>query len=209
MTLADKFTSTRFILAPVFFIIYLLPGYFIPFFSVIWPSIEKNSLFVNTSWAVPVLWIIFVFSEITDMLDGMIARKQREVSDFGMLFDPFADTLTQITYFLCFVLDGIFPPLLFLVVLYREFSILFVRNLMLKKGVTLGARISGKVKTVSYILAGALALLASSIVRLGFNGEFYKWVLMAARAVFVVSVIIAVLSFIDYLLVFLKTSENN
>jgi phosphatidylglycerophosphate synthase len=38
------------------------------------------------------------------MLDGMIARKQGEVSDFGKLYDPFADTLTQITYFLCFVI---------------------------------------------------------------------------------------------------------
>ena len=187
MTLADKMTASRLVLSPIFFVIYLFFGAF---------------------WTVPVLWILFIVSEITDMLDGMIARKQGEVSDTGKLFDPFADTLTQVTYFLCFVIDGILTPFFFLLVLYREFSISFVRNLMLKKGVTMGARMSGKVKTVSYITAGALALLAASIARLGFDYEIYRWALIAARAVFIFSVAVAVFSFIDYLAVFFKTSEG-
>jgi CDP-diacylglycerol--glycerol-3-phosphate 3-phosphatidyltransferase len=94
-------------------------------------------------------------------------------------------------------------------VLYREFSILFIRNLMLKKGITLGARMGGKIKTVSYILAGALALLASSVVRIGISGPFYKWLTMAAVGVFIVSVIFAVVSFFDYISVYNKTPEKN
>ena len=146
-----------------------------------------------------------MFSEVTDMLDGMIARKQGEVSDFGKLYDPFADTLTQITYFLCFVIDGILPPVFFLMVLYREFSILFVRNLMLKKGITMGARIGGKIKTVSYILAGGLALLASSAVRLGMGAELFRWLVLASRVAFILSVLIAILSFIDYIVIYTKS----
>ena len=208
MTLANKLTSTRLVIAPVFFIIYLFPGHFSTFFYYIFPSVDGNSLFLSAKWTVPALWFLFILSEITDMLDGMIARRQGEVSDSGKLFDPFADTLTQITYFLCFVVDGIFPPFFFLIVLYREFSILFVRNLMLKKGVTMGARMSGKVKTVFYIIAGALALLASSVDRLGFFIEFSHIFKIAARAGFIFSVAIAVFSFIDYLLLFVKTSDG-
>jgi CDP-diacylglycerol--glycerol-3-phosphate 3-phosphatidyltransferase len=193
MTLADKITSTRLILAPVFFIIYLLPRFF--------PSITE--LF----WTVPVLWVLFLLSEISDMFDGMVARKREEVSDFGKFYDPFADTLTQITYFFCFVIDGILPALLFLAVLYREFSILFIRNLMLKKGTTLGASWSGKIKTVTYIVAAGLALLASSVLRLGFDSALYRWLIIAATAVFILSVIIAVISFIGYLLAYLKAPE--
>ena len=204
MTLADKVTSTSLVLAPVFFIIYFLPVIFSTVFSLPLP----NSPLVGTAWTVPILWFLFVLSEVTDMLDGMIARKQGEVSDFGKLYDPFADTLTQITYFLCFVVDGILPPVFFLVVLYREFSILFVRNLMLKKGITMGARIGGKIKTVSYILAGGLALLASSVIRLGLGTEFFRWIVLASRVVFIFSVIIAILSFIDYLVVFAKSPEG-
>ena len=207
MTLADKVTASRLVLSPVFFVIYLLPRFFPSIFAAQPPSGELNSLFVGAPWTVPVLWILFVGSEITDMLDGMIARKRGEVSDFGKFFDPFADTLTQVTYFFCFVIDGILPPFLFLAVLYREFSILFIRNLMLKKGITLGARIGGKIKTVTYVLAGGLALLVSSMVRLGIGGTFYRGLTIAAEGVFMVSVIFAVVSFFDYVSVYNKAGR--
>ena len=187
MTLANKVTSIRLILAPIFFVIFITQG---------------------SSWTVPILWIIFIGSELTDLLDGIIARKKGEISDFGKLYDPFADTLTQITYFLCFVIEGIFPPLLFLVVLYREFSVLFVRNQLLSRGITLAAGKGGKVKTVTYVLSGALALAASSIIRLGYN-EFdfnlYGLISCIAAVVFLISVIIAIISFVGYVSILLKT----
>jgi CDP-diacylglycerol--glycerol-3-phosphate 3-phosphatidyltransferase len=120
MTLADKITTLRLILAPFFFFVYLLP--------VLFPA-----GFVNGShWTVPVLWILFICSETTDLIDGKVARKRMEVSDFGKLYDPFADVLVMITYFLCFVVTGILPAIFFLLVLYREFGILFIRILMMK-----------------------------------------------------------------------------
>ena len=194
MTLADKITSSRLIMAPLFFVIYLLPRFF--------PSA------VPALWTVPVLWILFVASEISDMLDGKVARKRGEVSDFGKLYDPFADTLTQITFFLCFVLDGILPAFLFLIVIYREFSVLFIRNLLLRSGITLAARMSGKIKTVIYIIAAALALLAYSLHHLGLGAEFYRWAVIAAKTVFIVSVVVSIISFIEYFMIFLKNSEK-
>jgi CDP-diacylglycerol--glycerol-3-phosphate 3-phosphatidyltransferase len=191
MKLADKVTSIRIILAPVFFVIYLLPHLF--------PSVSFGTL-----WTVPVLWGLFIGSEITDMLDGMIARKRGEVSDFGKFFDPFADTLVQVTYFFCFVIDNILPSILFLAVLYREFSILFIRNLMLRKGVAMGARISGKIKTITYILAGAFALLASTATRLGLNNTYYRVLCAISVVIFMVSVIMSLLSFFDYYSVYKK-----
>jgi len=208
MNLADKITSIRLILAPIFFIVYLLPRFFPSLFAMIPPQGGENLTYIGASWTVPALWILFLLSEFTDFLDGIIARKRGEMSDFGKLFDPFADTLTQITYFFCFVIDGILPPLLFLAVLYREFSILFVRNLMLRKGIALGARMGGKIKTFTYVLAGGLALLASSVVRIGFGGGVYRGLTLAAEVVFIVSVVIAVVSFFDYLSVYIKASKN-
>jgi CDP-diacylglycerol--glycerol-3-phosphate 3-phosphatidyltransferase len=196
MTLADKITTSRLFLAPFFFIVYLLPVFFPPWF-------------VNGSqWTVPVLWALFIVSEISDMIDGKVARRRKEVSDFGKLFDPFADTLVQITYFLVFVIDGIFPAALFLVVLYREFSILFIRNLMLKKGIAMGARMGGKIKTVTYIVAGAVALLVVSAQRLGF-GESVLFILQkSALTIFLISVIISLVSFADYLSVYRKSGTG-
>jgi CDP-diacylglycerol--glycerol-3-phosphate 3-phosphatidyltransferase len=196
MTLADKVTSLRLALAPVFFAVYLLPGFVLPAGP-------------DMAWTVPVLWAVFVVSELSDMLDGQLARRFRQGSDFGKLFDPFADTLTQLTYFLCFVIDGIFPVFLYLLVLYREYSVLFIRNLMLKEGVVMGARIMGKLKTVAYILAAALALLVTSFSRLGLGSGLVAGFRLGARVVFSLSALLSVLSFIDYLSVYRKARSGN
>jgi CDP-diacylglycerol---glycerol-3-phosphate 3-phosphatidyltransferase len=189
MTLADKVTSVRLVLAPFFYVVYLIPKWFD----------------IESAWTVPVLWVIFIISELTDMFDGQIARSRNEVSDFGKLFDPFCDTLVRITYFLCFVVDGILPSILLVAVLYREFGILFVRILMMKKGVAMGARSGGKIKAVAYMVAGVFALLASSLQRLGFDAYWFNLTRWVAIGVFAVSVILSAISFLDYLSVLRKT----
>jgi CDP-diacylglycerol--glycerol-3-phosphate 3-phosphatidyltransferase len=203
MKLADKLTSLRIIMAPLFFAVYLFPG---NFFQTLLPA-EWFEL--DIKWTVPVLWALFILSEVTDLVDGMVARKRGEVSDFGKLFDPFADTLVQLTYFLCFVLDGIFPTFFFIIVLYREFSILFLRNMMLRKGIAMGARMGGKIKTVSYIAAGSLALAASTAVRLELDPVFWIIFSRAAPVVFAVSVFFALLSFADYVRVYRSQGKTN
>jgi len=207
MNLADRITLLRIILAPVFCAEYMLLKTF------------QNELGGHMVWLIILLWIIAIAAELTDMFDGMAARHYNESSDFGRLFDPFADTLMQVTGFFCFVIDGILPAYLFLVVLYREFGILFIRNLMLKKGITMGARMSGKVKTVTYIIAAAIALLYASIIRLSAClsavellqpvVKFAYIVKIAAIAVFSLSVLFSVLSFFDYLSVYVKTEKKN
>jgi CDP-diacylglycerol--glycerol-3-phosphate 3-phosphatidyltransferase len=201
MTLADRVTSLRLVLAPLFFVIYLLPRFVSSLPTGMWPGTVPQ----NMGWTVPVLWALFVVSEISDMIDGQVARRLLQGSDFGKLFDPFADTLTQLTYFLCFVIDGIFSPVLYLLVLYREYSILFIRNLMLRKGITMGARIIGKLKTLAYILAAALALLVSSLLRLGLGSGIVSGVKLGAGIAFLVSVLLSVVSFIEYLLIYRRT----
>ena len=211
MNLANKLTFLRIILAPVFLIVYFLP--------------KEYSI-----WAIPVLWVIFIVSEITDYFDGLAARKLKIASDFGKLFDPFADTLVQITCFLCFAIDGIWnfaidgiwsigiiPIILFLLVIYREFGILFLRNLMLKKGITLGASIYGKIKTVAYIIAVGAALIAASF-ELQMHDPHHTQVISeiilsyiktGALIIFAISVIISIFSFFDYLSQYRKQHERN
>jgi CDP-diacylglycerol--glycerol-3-phosphate 3-phosphatidyltransferase len=209
MTIADKVTSIRIILAPVFFVVYLLPVFDPPFgLSRAWfPSGGTEAAFHGFGWTVPILWFIFIVCEITDMIDGKVARSRNEVSDFGKFYDPFADTLVQVTNFLCFVMDGILPVVLLLPVLYREFSVLFIRNLMLGKGIAMGARMGGKIKTVVYIASGALALLAASFKRMGQTGAVFNYICIAAIALFSIGVVFAIISFFDYLSVYRKAEK--
>jgi CDP-diacylglycerol--glycerol-3-phosphate 3-phosphatidyltransferase len=196
MTLADKVTVSRLVLAPLFFIIYLFP--------VLMPFWFSGS----PPWTVPVLWVLFIIAELTDMVDGQVARKRKEVSDFGKFFDPFADTLVQLTFFLCFVIDGILPVILYLVVLYREFSVLFIRNLMLKKGIVMGARMGGKVKTVAYIFGEAVSLMACSVRRLGLSLFLFETLRTIGIIIFALSVLMAVFSFADYVSVYRQSGKE-
>ena len=207
MRSADKITTVRIILAPVFFIVFN----FNEFFPASGPSFSMRY------WQIPVLWIIFAAAELSDMLDGMVARKQGAVSDFGKLYDPFADTLFQITIFFSFVMHNILPIVPFLLVVYREFAILFLRNLMQKKGISMGARMGGKIKTVVSIAAGVLALAVHSLRLLTsyfLNANLletferlYNLFSRSAVIVFLLAVLISLLSFADYLRVYLKSAS--
>ncbi|MBQ0003970.1 MAG: CDP-alcohol phosphatidyltransferase family protein, partial [Treponema sp.] len=78
MRLSDKFTLTRILLSPVFLALYIIPVFF--------PQFKTFSMI--TGWImIPLLG----FMEFTDFLDGFYARKTNAVSDFGKVFDPFAD----------------------------------------------------------------------------------------------------------------------
>jgi CDP-diacylglycerol--glycerol-3-phosphate 3-phosphatidyltransferase len=201
MTSADKITSVRLFLAPVFFVVYLLPRFNMP------SSLSELLFSRGAGWTVPVLWVLFVVSELTDLLDGQVARRSKVVSVLGKLFDPIADVLVRFTYFLSFVIAGLLPVALLLIVLYREFGIQFVRNLMMKKGVVMGARWGGKIKAVAYMIAGALALLASSVARLRLDIDLFIIFRTAAQVVFAISVVLALTSFADYVAVYRRADD--
>ncbi len=98
-------------------------------------------------------WGVFFVMEITDLLDGKIARKMGTVTDFGKFYDPFADSFTRLTCFFAFMVKGFFPAWIFLLVLYRDITVSFIRLLALRKGIVMSAKPSGKIKAVIYAVA--------------------------------------------------------
>lgn len=98
------------------------------------------------------LWatIILALSGITDIADGIIARKCHMISDFGKAFDPVADKLTQIAMLFCLVsrFEGMLLPLVLLIV-KESFSGVTGLLVIRKTGTVLGAVWHGKATTVS------------------------------------------------------------
>jgi len=91
---------------------------------------------------------LLALSGLTDIVDGIIARKFHMISDFGKAFDPVADKLTQIAMLFCLMTR--FPnmrlPLLFLVI--KELFAGITGLMMVRKGLVLGADWHGKATTV-------------------------------------------------------------
>ena len=190
MKIADIFTLIRIVLAPVFLIIYFIPEWF-GFGNVL---------------SVWILLPLIIFAEFTDFLDGYFARKTNQVSDFGKLFDPFADVFLHLTVFFCYTLSGYISPFIMLLFAYREFGMLFVRLLAAKKGVAIGARKGGKFKTVLYVVAGFFSLFLECAKRLGFS--LPENLMYIGYIFYIMGLIASYVSFIDYLVNFIPVIKK-
>lgn len=106
------------------------------------------------SKGVPGMWmyislLLFILASLTDYIDGQIARKCNQVSDFGKFLDPLADKLVTIAVMTMFCEWGRFPAWALMLVLTREFAVTGLRLVAVGKGTVIAAGWSGKVKTAS------------------------------------------------------------
>ena len=188
MTLADKLTASRLGLAPLFFAAYEWGACFGAVFQVV------------------ALWALFLAIEFSDLLDGLAARRTGTVSDFGKLFDPYADVFARITYFVCFALGGIMPAWVLIIILYRELSINFVRMLLAQRGIAMGARPGGKLKSATYMAAGAASLILASAEKVDLFPGIRAPFAVAIYALYILAALLALASFADYLVQYHRLS---
>ena len=111
--------------------------------------------------------ILIAFSELTDILDGYLARRDGCVTKLGKLLDPLSDSISRFLYFFAFAYNGMFPFWLILFLFLRDIVVAYIRTYMSLLGITMGARNSGKIKAFaqflgSYILLFMLVLLLFS-----------------------------------------------
>lgn len=189
MTIPNKITTLRLILSPVFFFL---------FFTLL--RAESFS-------PVPLvlLWVVWGLIELSDILDGFSARKLGLESDLGKLFDPFADIVSRMTFFLCFTVSGIMPVWVFIILMYRELGMLFLRGLSSSKGNIVAAQFFGKMKAVFYSLSGAGGLILVTFPHLTLKQNVPPAALSrGVWALFLSAAGVSVLSFLLYLPVFFR-----
>lgn len=166
MNLPNKLTMGRMLAIPFFIVAYLL-GYNI------------------------VATIIFVIAASTDALDGHIARSRNLVTNFGKIMDPLADKMLVFSAFICLVQVGIVPGWMVIVVLSREFAITGLRIVAASEGIVIAAGMTGKIKTVTQMIAVPLLLLN--------NWPFEYINIPMATIMLWISVIMAIVSGVEYI----------
>ena len=133
MTLASKITMVRVAFIPVYMILMYLSG-------------GKPGLWMWLALAV------FIIASLTDYVDGEIARKRNQVSDFGKFLDPLADKLLVIAAMTMFCEWSMLPAWALMLVLTREFAVTGLRLIAVGKGNVIAAGWSGKVKTAATMI---------------------------------------------------------
>ncbi len=153
MTTASKITLIRIAFIPAFMILMYLSG-------------GETGLWMWLSLGV------FILASLTDYVDGYIARKYNQVTDFGKFLDPLADKLLVIAAMAMFCQWGMFPAWALMIVLTREFAVTGLRLVAVGKGTVIAAGKSGKLKTAS--------TMVGLCVLMGFPGvAWLRWIIIA------------------------------
>ena len=160
MTLASKITLVRVAFIPLFMVF-------------MYQSAGLSGLWMWLALAV------FIVASLTDYVDGQIARRFNQVSDFGKFLDPLADKLLTIAAMVMFCEWGMMPAWALMLVLAREFAVTGLRLVAVGKGKVIAAGWSGKIKTAS-TMVGLCAMMAFPAV---------LWIATAVNAIIVVTTI--------------------
>lgn len=160
MTTASKITLIRVAFIPLYMILMYMSG------------------------GIPGIWLwlalaVFIVASLTDYIDGYIARKYGQVSDFGKFLDPLADKLLVISAMTMFCEWNIMPAWALMIVLTREFAVTGLRLVAAPKGNVIAAGKSGKIKTASTMI-GLCVLMAFPAI---------PWVGILVTAVIVVTTV--------------------
>ena len=149
--------------------------------------------------------IVFSVAAITDFLDGYIARKTGQVSEFGKLVDPIADKIIVAAAFIMLVHLGRAPAWIVALIISREFAISGLRAYASTRNVIIDARFMGKTKTTLQILA--IICLFVNFNLWGFPFAGVGWILLVAA--FLATMWSGYEYFADYMVSLKDTGAND
>jgi CDP-diacylglycerol--glycerol-3-phosphate 3-phosphatidyltransferase len=131
MNLPNKLTLSRFVITVAFLAV----------------------MFAEFRFHVTAALLLFSTASLTDYFDGKIARRDKLITNFGVLMDPLADKIMVCSAFIAFVGLKWIPAWMVVVIVARELAITGLRLLAASKQVVLAAEGYGKHKTISQIVA--------------------------------------------------------
>ncbi len=148
LNLPNLLTIVRIVLVPIFLLLVL-----------------SNSLFLAA--------VVFAVAGLTDLVDGIIARRLKTVTKFGAELDPVADKLLLSTAFIALAFKGLIPLWLVIIVVARD-TVMLTTVIILKRlkyAVNTRPMITGKLTTFFQVLTVLTALLAQR-----FSGAYLLYI---------------------------------
>jgi CDP-diacylglycerol---glycerol-3-phosphate 3-phosphatidyltransferase len=148
-----------------------------------------------------IAFVLFVVSGLTDIFDGMAARKLKVTSKFGRMLDPLVDKILVCGTFVCFAIIGL-PKLFSLepvtlaviqwlvaaILIAREAYVTVLRHICEAKGVNFAATASGKIKMFLQSFAIGTVVIKTAHVQ---DAQWSNWFTLV---VFVLMIAVTVYS---------------
>lgn len=173
MNTANNITLSRIFLVPVF-MFFLMTDY-LPF---------SNYIALG----------LFIIAAATDGVDGYVARKYNQVTNFGKFIDPLADKLLITAALISMIQCGLITAVPVIIIIAREFMITSLRIVAIGSGKVLAAMFSGKLKMFVQIVVTAMLILKNEFTAIWVYSD-----IVIAYAVWLM-VAVTVYSGIDYMI---------
>lgn len=142
-----KLTFLRLILSVLIIILLIFPFYRVGFEFKTFPF---HSILIDVRYIM--CGIIFILASFTDYLDGYLARKNKQVTDFGKFSDAIADKVLVNSVLIIFTSQGFIPAIIPVIIIIRDIIVDAIRMNVAGKGVVQAAKMSGKIKTASLMI---------------------------------------------------------
>jgi CDP-diacylglycerol--glycerol-3-phosphate 3-phosphatidyltransferase len=155
------------------------------------------------------VWAAFLLIEFSDLLDGHFARSRNQESEIGKVLDPFADSLSRLTYFVAFAGARILPLWILLILIYRDVAVAYIRVMVSSSQVLMPARVSGKLKAWIYAFAGGGGIIVFSARKLDLFLDYMPIFQGIAFLLFILAGLVALWSLADYGAFFMKNFHKS
>ena len=137
---------------------------------------------------------VFCAASLTDMLDGYLARKLNQITDFGKLFDPLADKLMVLTAMVCQGIAGVFPWIAIIIVAAKELVMVLGGVFMLSKNVVVYSNYVGKAAQVCFIASLILSFFHEKFL----EGNVTLWGMTPDILLLWITVALAIVAMVTY-----------
>lgn len=142
--------------------------------------------------------ITFILAALTDMLDGFLARKLGQITDFGKLADPLADKMMQVAAIGCLAYNGRFSLWIFYVYLAKEILLIFGGAKLLKfQKFVVYSKWSGKIATVLLFIMIVVIMVFEEIPK------------ATATKMMILCILFTMVALFNYIQMYVKVKENH
>jgi len=118
---------------------------------------------------------VFLAAAVTDLLDGYLARRWRQVTTVGTLLDPIADKLLISAALIALVQIRLVPAWMVILIVGREFAISGLRGIAAAEGYTIKSSELGKTKMVTQVIVVSLFLMSTRFPALHRWAMLWMW----------------------------------
>lgn len=183
--LPTKLTFLRLILSLIVIFLLVFPFYRI---GIEFPTFLFKNILIDLKNIIA--GVIFVGAAITDYFDGKLARKYKQVTDFGKFVDAIADKVLVNSVLIIFAGLGFIDVIIPVVIIIRDIVVDAIRMLASNKGKVISARYLGKIKTASLMIGLVLTFF--------YNLPFEIWGIRVSDFFLYFGMIMAIISMFDY-----------